>query len=38
MDVLMDLAFFALVVAFFAVTAGLIRFCANLLGDQGRRS
>jgi hypothetical protein len=38
MDVLMDLEFVALIVAFFAATAGLIRFCANLLGDQGGRS
>lgn len=35
-DLLMDLIFVALMVAFFALTGGLVRFCANLMG-QGRR-
>jgi len=38
MDLLMDVAFVALMFAFFAATAGLVRFCANLLGDKGGRS
>jgi hypothetical protein len=38
MDVLMDAAFIALIVLFFAATAGLVRFCANLLGEKGGRS
>jgi hypothetical protein len=38
MDIVMDVGFVALIVAFFAATAGLIRFCANLLGDNGGRS
>jgi hypothetical protein len=38
MDVLMDAGFVALIVLFFAATAGLIRFCSNLLGDKGGRS
>jgi hypothetical protein len=38
MDLLMDAGFVALIVAFFAATAGLVRFCANLLGDRGGRS
>lgn len=33
----MDFVFVALIVVFFAVSAGLIRFCANLRGDGGRR-
>jgi hypothetical protein len=37
MDALIDIEFIALIVAFFAATAGLIRFCANLLGDSGGR-
>ena len=37
MDV-MDIGFVVLIVAFFAASAGLIRFCANLLGDKGGRS
>lgn len=35
-DLLMDLVFVAIVVAFFALCSGLVRFCANLM-DQGRR-
>lgn len=35
MDFLMDLAYVALIAAFFAASAGLVRFCANLLGDKG---
>jgi hypothetical protein len=38
MDLLTDLGFVALMVGFFAVTAGLVRFCANLIGDKGGRS
>ena len=38
MNVMFDVVFVALIVAFFAVSAGLIRFCANLLGDKGGRS
>jgi hypothetical protein len=38
MDVAIDLGFIALIVAFFAASAGLIRFCASLLGDKGGRS
>jgi len=32
MNFVSDLVFIALIVAFFAASAGLIRFCANLLG------
>ena len=35
MDILADVIFIGLIVAFFAATAGLVRFCANLLGDKG---
>jgi hypothetical protein len=35
---MLDVAFVALIVAFFAASAGLVRFCANLLGDKGGRS
>jgi len=38
MDIASDVVFVALIVAFFAASAGLIRFCANLLGDRGGRS
>jgi hypothetical protein len=38
MDVLTDVLYVVLIVAFFAATAGLIRFCANLLGNKGGRS
>jgi hypothetical protein len=38
MDWVIDVAFVALIVAFFAASAGLIRFCTNLLGDKGGRS
>jgi hypothetical protein len=38
MDVVIDVGFIALIVAFFAASAGLIRFCANLLGDKGGKS
>ena len=38
MDVMFDVLFVALMLAFFAASAGLIRFCANLLGDKGGRS
>ena len=33
---MMDLVFVALIVAFFAASVGLVRFCANL-HSQGRR-
>ena len=32
----MDFVFIALIIGFFALTAGLIRFCANLMGIGGR--
>jgi hypothetical protein len=32
----MDLYFIGLIVGFFALTAGLIRFCAKLMGNGGR--
>jgi hypothetical protein len=32
----MDFVFIALIIGFFALTAGLIRFCANLMGNGGR--
>ncbi len=35
MDVVMDVVFIVLIVAFFAASAGLVRFCANLMG-KGR--
>ncbi len=38
MDVLIDVIFVALIVVFFAGSAGLVRFCANLLGDKGGQS
>jgi hypothetical protein len=38
MDALVDVVFVALIVAFFAASAGLIRFCSNLLGEKGGRS
>jgi uncharacterized membrane protein len=33
---MMDLIFVGLIVGFFALSAGLVRFCANLMG-KGRR-
>ena len=38
MDALIDVGFVALIVGFFAATAGLVRFCADLLGDKGGQS
>lgn len=35
-DLLMDVVFVAVMVAFFAFTTGLVRFCAKLM-NQGRR-
>jgi hypothetical protein len=35
-DLVMDVVFVAIVVAFFALSGGLIRFCAKLM-EQGRR-
>jgi hypothetical protein len=34
MDVSLDVIFFALIMAFFAASAVLIRFCSNLLGEK----
>lgn len=33
---MMDLIFIATIVAFFAVTVGLVRFCAGLMSKGGR--
>lgn len=38
MDLMIDVIYVALIVVFFAASAGLVRFCANLLGDKGGRS
>jgi len=38
MDLMIDIGFVVLMLAFFAATVGLLRFCANLLGDKGGRS
>jgi hypothetical protein len=38
MDIFADVIFLGLIVAFFAASAGLIRFCSNLLGEKGGRS
>jgi uncharacterized membrane protein len=35
-EIAMDLIFVGLIVGFFALTAGLIRFCASLMGDRSR--
>ena len=35
-DLVMDLVFVAIMVAFFALSAGLIRFCAGLMERGGR--
>jgi hypothetical protein len=32
----MDLVFIGLIVGFFALSAGLVRFCARLMGRGGR--
>ena len=32
----MDVVFIGLIVGFFALSAGLIRFCANLMSKRGR--
>ena len=32
----MDLLFLALIVGFFAISVGLVRFCASLLPRRGR--
>ena len=34
----MDFIFIGLIVGFFALSVGLIRFCANLMGGNGGRS
>jgi hypothetical protein len=34
---MMDVVFVALVVGFFALTAGLTHFCARLMGKAGER-
>ncbi len=33
---MMDLVFVAMIVAFFAISVGLVRFCAGLLSGGGR--
>ena len=33
----MDIVFVALIVAFFAATVGLVRFCSSLMGNGGRK-
>jgi len=38
MDILVDIGFVGAIVAFFAASAALIRFCSNLLGEKGGRS
>jgi len=38
MDLTLDVLYIALIVAFFVASAGLVRFCANLLGEKGGRS
>ena len=38
MDLVVDFLFIALIVTFFAASAWLVRFCADLLGDKGGRS
>lgn len=38
MDVVIDVGYVVLIVAMFAASAWLVRFCANLLGDRGGRS
>ncbi len=35
-EVAMDFAFVGLIVAFFALSAGLVRFCERLMGKGGR--
>jgi hypothetical protein len=36
-DLVMDVVFVAVMVAFFALSSGLIRFCARLMDQAGRR-
>jgi len=36
-DLVMDVVFVAILVAFFALSSGLIRFCARLMDQAGRR-
>jgi len=38
MDLWTDIGFVALIAGFFAASAWLVRFCADLLGDKGGRS
>jgi hypothetical protein len=35
-DLVMDLVFVAIIVAFFALSGGLIRFCEKLMDQRGR--
>ncbi len=35
-DLVLDLVFVAIMVAFFALSSGLIHFCAKLMGRGGR--
>ncbi len=32
----MDIVFIAVIVGFFALSAGLVRFCASLMGNRSR--
>lgn len=36
-DLMMDVVFVAILVAFFALSSALIRFCARLMDQAGRR-
>jgi len=36
-DLVLDLVFVTILVAFFALSSGLIRFCARLMDQAGRR-
>jgi hypothetical protein len=36
MDIVMDIIYIALIVAFFGATVGLLRFCAQLMDKGGR--
>jgi len=38
MDLMLDVGYVLLIMAMFAASAWLIRFCADLLGDKGGRS
>ena len=36
MDIMMDVIYIALMLGFFVATAGLIRFCENLMDKRGK--